>query len=190
MIWTDYYSGKEYAITTKGSSSGSIVRVNSYGDVFDAFRNHPEPKSLGSDGKPCGPATIGRLSRRPVFGMPNPIYIGKESNRLEEVEQGTVHDWEEVRNVYYDPQADPWRTTVVPVLQMVNRTEIARLSGVTRRHIIRLLNLEQTPSPDLRDRLTRIAGDFARQRIGNEPQMDDLVACASLLRRPQDTTRR
>ena len=181
MIWTDYYSGKDYAITTEGSSSGSIVRVNSYGDVFDAFRNHPEPKSLSSNGSPCGPATIGKLSRRPVFGM-HPIYIGKESNRLEEVEQSTIHDWDEVRSEYSDPRADPWRTIVVPVLQTMNRSEIARLSGITKRHVIRLLNLEQMPAPELLERLNVIAGDCARRCVGDESKMSDLAACTTYLR--------
>jgi hypothetical protein len=67
MTWTDFHSGNEYAITTEGSSGDSIVRVSSYGTCSTRSANHPEPKSLGADANPCSPATMGKLSRRPVF---------------------------------------------------------------------------------------------------------------------------
>ena len=182
MIWTDSYSGEEYAVTTAGCTNGSIVRVRTYGDVIEAFYHHPEPKSLGADGQPCGPATIGKLSRRPVFAM-YPIYVGKESNRIEEVEQGTIHDWDEVRTEYHDPKSNPWRTIVVPVLKTMNRREIATRAGISRRHVIRLLNLEQMPSPELRDRLSELAGVHARKELGTQATDDDLVACAIYLQK-------
>jgi hypothetical protein len=180
MTWMDYYSGNRYAITTASNSSSGVVRVKSYADVFEEYRNHPEPKSLGPDGEPCGRATSGELSRRPVFGM-YPIYIGKEANRLEEVEQGTVHDWEEVRSEYYDPSADPWRSLVVPILKMMDRSELATLSGVSERHIARLRNGRQMPSSKLRDLLTSIAAKHARGQIGKDEPRDDLAACALYL---------
>lgn len=32
------------------------------------------------------------------------VHIGKETNRLEEVEQGMVHDWDEVQLVFREPR--------------------------------------------------------------------------------------
>lgn len=181
LPWTDYFSGKKYAITTSGDTSRNVVRVKSYADVFEEYRSHPEPKSLGPDGEPCGAATIGELARRPVFGI-YPIYMGKESNRLEEVEQGTIHDWEEVRSEYQDPRADPWRTIVIPVLQRMNRSEIARQAGITERHVARLRNGKQMPSIELRQILTRLAATHARANISGDAPTDDLAACALYLR--------
>jgi hypothetical protein len=181
MTWTDYYSGRRYAITTSGDTSGGVVRVKSYADVFEEYRSHPEPKSLGPDGEPCGAATVGELGRRTVFGI-YPIYMGKESNRLEEVEQGTVHDWEEVRSEYHDPNADPWRTLVVPILRTMNRKDLARRAGVTERHIARLRSLREMPSLKLRERLVQYAADHSRGHLGEDAPREDLAVCAVYLR--------
>jgi hypothetical protein len=189
LSWTDYCSGKSYAITTTGNSSRDVIRVRSYSDVFEEYRNHPEPKSLGPDGEPCGRTTSGELGRRPVFGTHH-IYTGKESNRLEEVERGTIQEWDEVRPEYYDPKADPWRSLVVPVLKKMNRSELASLARVTERHIARLRNGREMPSPGLHQCLTRIAGDYARKCIGDGSELDDFAACASFLRRAQNVANR
>jgi len=180
MTWTDYYSGERYAISTTGNSGSDVVRVKSHADVFEEYCNHAEPKSIGPDGEPCGRATSGELGRRPVFGM-YPIYVGKESNRLDEVEQGTVHDWEQVRSEYSDPSADPWKLLVVPILKMMNGPELARRAGVTERHVARLRNGRQMPSAELRDLLTQIAAEHARSHIGSDAPVDDLAACALYL---------
>src|SRR5215469_13717447 len=181
MSWTDYYSGKRFAISTVIESGSGVARVKALADVFEEYRHHPEPKSVGSDGEPCGRATSGVLGRRPVLGL-FPIYIGKESNSYEEVEQGTIHDWDEVRSQYYDPREDPWRTIVVPVLKMMKCTDVANFSRVSKRHVSRLRNLREMPSPEVRGRLTRIAGDYARRCLGHEAPVDDIDACASFLR--------
>jgi hypothetical protein len=113
-----------------------------------------------------------------------PISIGKESNSYEDVEQGTIHDWDEVRSEYYDPRVDPWRAIVVPVLKEMKCSEVANLSGVSERHIARLRNLREKPSPELRERLTKIASacDYARPRLGEERSMNELAACAWYLK--------
>ena len=157
-----------------------VVRVKSHADVFEEYRNHAEPKSTGPDGEPRGRATSGGLGRRPVFGM-YPIYIGKESNRLEEVEQGTVHDWDEVRSEYPDPFADQWKLLVVPILKMMNGPDLARRAGITERHVARLRNGRQMPSAELRELLTRIAAEHARSHLGSDTPVDDLAACALYL---------
>jgi hypothetical protein len=110
------------------------------------------------------------------------ISIGKESNRLEEVEHGTIHDWDEVQSEYHDPSADPWRTLVVPVLKTMDRSEIARLSGITERHVARLRNGKQMPSPELRECLMRTTADYARKRINRDAPADNLAACAFFLK--------
>src|SRR5256886_14792779 len=58
--------------------------------VFLEYRAPPDPKSLGPDGAPCSRGTIGLLMRRPVRAG-SAVYIGKESNRHEEVDHGLVH---------------------------------------------------------------------------------------------------
>ena len=95
MTWTDYYSGNRFAISTVTDSGSGVARVKSLADVFEEYRHHPEPKSVGPDGEPCGRPTSGALGRRPVLGM-FPIYVGKESISYEEVEQGRILDCDQV----------------------------------------------------------------------------------------------
>lgn len=102
--WTDVYSGDSFRITTRATpSSNRTARVQSYGEVIDRYRVHPEAKSMGSDGIPCIKRTVGLLQRRPVT-LGELVHIGKETNRLEEVEQGLVHAWKEVQLVFPEPQ--------------------------------------------------------------------------------------
>lgn len=109
------------------------------------------------------------------------IYISKESHRHEEVEQGTIHDWEEVRSEYSDPGPDPWRSLVAPVLRTIDRGELARISAVSERHIARLRNGNQRPSPEIRELLTRTAVRHARSHLGSDTPADDLASCAAFL---------
>jgi hypothetical protein len=63
------------------------------------------------------------------------------------VEQGTIHEWEEVRSEYHDPGADPSRSLVTQVLKTIDHGELARSYGVSERHIARLRNDNQMRSP-------------------------------------------
>ena len=47
------------------------------------------------------------------------IYIGKESNRLEEIEAGVIHSPESVYTEYPDPSRDEWQTKILPLLKRV-----------------------------------------------------------------------
>ena len=58
---------------------------------------------MGPDDVPCGRRTTGLLQRRPVV-LDDLVHIGKETNRMEEVEQGLVHDWKEIRLMFREPK--------------------------------------------------------------------------------------
>jgi hypothetical protein len=92
MDWIDIYSGRLFGITTDANADARLARVKSYGDALADYLTHPEPKSAGPDGAPCSRSTVGLLSRRKVYGT-RVIYIGKESNRYEEVDGEAVHSW-------------------------------------------------------------------------------------------------
>ncbi len=80
-----------------------MARVKTVADVLADYRVHPEPKRLGPDGQPCDRATVGLLRRRPVTGI-TIDYVGKESNRLEDVQAGVVHDPKDVLTVIPNPR--------------------------------------------------------------------------------------
>src|SRR5207302_3330013 len=67
----------------------------------------------------------------------NAQYIGKESNRHEEVDHGLVHDIAEVRATYHDAREEPWVHYVLPLLQELSRRRVATLrSDVSRVGIV------------------------------------------------------
>jgi hypothetical protein len=77
----DVHSGKKYAIALLGLKRRSKkVAVKCYGNVLGAYREHPEAKFLGADGKPCNSLTRALLRRSHIVATAH-RYIGKETSR-------------------------------------------------------------------------------------------------------------
>jgi hypothetical protein len=85
----------------------TVARVKSYGDVLREYEFHPEAKCSDAAGAPCGKQTAGLLRRRHI-AIDAFDYIGRESNKLEEVEEGGVPSASDVYTVYDDPRRDEW----------------------------------------------------------------------------------
>lgn len=170
--WTDIHSNQTYGITTSRHASGRMVRVKSYRDVLEEYRTHPEPKSADAWGNPCDRTTAGHLQRRAVRAA-SIVYVGKESNFLEEVERGLVHDWDEVLEVHEDPRRHPWFAHVVPVLKRMPSRLLAERTGLSQRWIKSLSNGRSRPSRKRLPRLVRVAIACARRLLadpGTDPQ--------------------
>jgi hypothetical protein len=67
------------------------------------------------------------------------IYIGRESNRLEEIEAGVIHSPESVYTEYPDPSRDEWQTRILPVLKKIPTAALVRFSGRSRSMLARTL---------------------------------------------------
>jgi hypothetical protein len=181
LPWIDRYSGKPFPITTRDDGDSRVARVKSYRDVLEEYATHPEPKSADANGRPCSRSTRGLLARRHVHAA-TIYYVGKESNFLEEVESGLLHDQKEVQQKYLDPREDAWTRYVVPILNLMPRAELARVAGVSERFIQFLRNGgKRRPSRKIRAKLTRSAGEFARSQLSEGASQDDLAACAALV---------
>lgn len=102
----DVYSknAQRYRVTPSEQHSPRIVELSTYGDGLRAYEFHEKFKCAGPDGAACGKQTVGRLGRRHVR-IGNVHFIGKESNLLEEVEAGLVHDLQDA----YTEYPDAWR---------------------------------------------------------------------------------
>src|SRR6266704_2727213 len=80
-------------------------------------------------GPPTGPATTGLLQRRHV----EPVYcfrIGKESNRLEEVEQGQVRTLDEVQEIFEHPRRTAWEEVYLPLLATIPARQLEAETGI------------------------------------------------------------
>ena len=139
LPWIDQYSGKQYEITTEGfHGSRGVARVKTYGEVLREYEFHPGAKSADAKGKPSGKQTVGLLRRRHVR-VERIIYIGRESNRLEEMEAGVIHSPESVYTEYPDPRRDEWETRILPVLKKIPIAALMRVSGRSRSMLARTL---------------------------------------------------
>lgn len=133
MQWIDQYSktGKRYRITASAPhGSRRVARVKSYGDVLREYEYHPEAKCAEADGKPCGKRTVGLLRRRHI-AIDGFEYIGKESNKLEQVEEGGVPAESDVYTIYADPGRDEWKMKWLPMLRSTRVPKLLE-HGVSR----------------------------------------------------------
>jgi hypothetical protein len=128
LEWIDQYSGTPYRITTDGHHGGrGIARVKTYGDVFEEYEWHPESKSADANGELASKQTIGLLQRRHI-SIDQVVYIGRESNQLEDVEAGLVRAGDGYTE-YPDPRRDYWQTAVVPALKQISLRAWQRDTG-------------------------------------------------------------
>ena len=146
--------------------------------MIRAYRFHPEFKSDAPEGGPCGRQTRGLLGRTHVEAI-GFVYIGKESNKLEEVEDGVIHDLDEVLNEYADVRSDEFTTLALPVLRRMPMPRIVAESGLNPSTVKRVRARRQRPHPDNRETLVSIAATFAREALSNagaEPASSDAAA--------------
>jgi hypothetical protein len=66
------------------------------------------------------------------------VYIGKESNSLEDVEAGMIHSAESVYTEYCDPKRDEWVTKFVPILKKTPLAVLIVETGLSQRALISL----------------------------------------------------
>lgn len=198
MEYMDRYSGKTYQVGVGRKTPGDRVQIKSVRDVIEEYAVHPEPKSLGPDGAPCGRTTIGLLQRRPVH-VSGIVYIGKESNALEEVEQGLVHAIEEVQPRLHVAAVSDWDLVVLPVLRRIPLQRLIELTGLGSRVIRYYWDGKRHPSPDVEGQLRAEAVRWARRSIRRKRLPDEdrglaerLLAMVSQsgLRRPPARRRR
>jgi hypothetical protein len=145
LPWIDQHSGTQYQITTEGfHGRRGVARVKTYGEVLREYEFHPGAKSADAKGKPSGKQTFGLLHRRHVR-VERIVYIGKESNRLEEIEAGLVHSPESVYTEYPDPRREEWLTKVLPILEKLPVAVLMRLSGKSHSMLVRTLTRRTRP---------------------------------------------
>ena len=158
MPWIDQYSkeGKKYRITASGPhGSRHLARVTNYGDVLRDYEFHPEAKCADASGAPCGKQSLGMLSRRRIV-IDDFDYIGKESNKIEEVEDGGVPAEAGVYTTYPDARRDHWTKTILPILRKIRLSDLEARSGLDRRTLQRI-RFGRVPHARNRRLLTAIA---------------------------------
>jgi hypothetical protein len=83
-------------------------------------------------------------------------YIGKESNRLEEVEEQSALDPNDTYTEYPDPRRDEWSTKVLPVLKKMPVSKLMAETGLSRA-TIQAIRAGRRPHPKNQHVLTPVA---------------------------------
>jgi hypothetical protein len=156
MKWIDRYSGKSYWITTTGHhGTRNTARVKTYGDVIREYAYHPESKCADAVGSTCDKQTVGLLQRRHI-SIDRMIYIGKESNSLEEVEAGIIHDEQNVYTEYPDPRRSQWQTKVLPALKRLPLAFLIEKAGLSERALLDIRAGRSNPRQKNRELLAAV----------------------------------
>jgi hypothetical protein len=158
MRWIDQFSkdGKRYRISTSAlHGSRTMARVKSYGDVLREYEYHPEAKCADASGAPCRKQTVGLLGRRHI-GIDGFVFIGKESNKLEAVEEAGVPSESDVYTKFNDPGRDEWATRILPILKSMPLGELTTQTDLSRRALC-MIRAGRRPNPGNRRVLEAVA---------------------------------
>lgn len=120
------------------------MQLQTYRDVVREFRTHSEAKSADVKGMVGDRKTVGLLQRR-VVQETYVAHVGKEANKLEEVEAGLEHDPEMVYTEYHQPEGDEWTSTVLPMLRKQNLAALSRACNVSERQLRTLVGGRVVP---------------------------------------------
>jgi len=102
--------------------------------VFSQYQRHPECKSLGPDGTPCGPDTRGLLRRRPVSALGVHL-IGKETERCWEQDDDVSTLLPSL--VQYQEERGVLKEQVRQRLLEISLTTLERKTGLSRHTLVR-----------------------------------------------------
>jgi hypothetical protein len=104
---------------------GQRAMAKNFFMLLEAYKNHPEAKSVANDGSPCRYDTRGLLQRAHVIADWPPVYIGKESDK----------HWEEGEDLrLLDFKAIEYERTGNAI---ATDEQLARIAKVPKREFIR-----------------------------------------------------
>jgi hypothetical protein len=160
--WIDAYTGKRHRVTTSQLRGPNIAALMIYGDVLREYEHHEEFKCAGLNSEPCARQTQGLLARRHVR-ISTVHLIGKESNLLEEAEEGRVHDPRSAYTEYPDArrEREAWLRDIAPKLKAMPLKEVQNRTGLSLA-ALKAVRAGRMPHPRNRELLIRAASESCR----------------------------
>lgn len=159
LPWRNRRDGRPLAVTTRPGGESGKVRLATIGDIVRDYRLHPEAKSGDGRGGLGRRGSVGVLPRLTVRAAGLPVHIGKESNRLEDAQNGLITDPDDVYVEYRDERRE-W-DVVLPALRRVRDERgwryLAEASGLSERAIRYAVNGGKMPHATARAALLRLA---------------------------------
>jgi hypothetical protein len=128
---TNVTNGEKYRLAIQQTPHFDRVIPQTFGSVLRTYLDHPESKSLGPDGAPCGAQTRGLLQRARVTARRH-RYIGKETDR--HGEQGDDMSIVGFRAADLQAEGDRARAsaTVRKQMRVIGRREMMRRTSMSQ----------------------------------------------------------
>ena len=166
LPWRNRRDGRPLAVTTRRGGEPGKARLQTVGDVVARYRLHPEHKSGDPRGGLGRRGSLGLLPRLEVHAVGYPVHIGKESNRLDDVEDGLVGAAAEVYVEYRDERLE-WEAGVVPGLRDIGLARLMELTGAAERTVRSWLLEGRVPREPMRGELIALAAGRRNARPSN-----------------------
>jgi hypothetical protein len=161
LPWRNRRDGRPLAVTTRRRGEPSKARLQTVGDVVARYRLHPEHKSGDPRGGLGRRGSLGLLPRLEVHAVGYPHHIGKESNRLDDVEDWLVSAADEVYVEYRDVRRE-WESALPALCAIRDKRGwryLAEASGLSERALRYALNRAAMPRREARARLLDLVRD-------------------------------
>lgn len=125
--------------------------------MITEYEFHPESKCADALENPCDRQTVGLLQRRHIK-IEQIKCVGKESNSLENVEEGMIQSEQNVYTEYADPRRSEWITKIQPALKKPPLSILVKECGtrLSRRELIELRAGQSRPHRKTKDLLVSI----------------------------------
>ena len=157
LPWIDEYTEERYRISARLQALRDRSRASrAMATCCEEYEFHEEAKCADASGEPCGRQSVGLLGRR-YIRIEKLHFIGKESNKLEEVEEQSISDAADVYTEYPDPRRDGWETKILPFLRRAPAQVIIDATGISRRTVQRIRNEQTKPTAEHRRLLEAFA---------------------------------
>jgi hypothetical protein len=148
LIWTPEFAANK---NSKGTKYLLAAQLRDLEQVFRDYVQHPESKSLASDGSPCVATTQGLLRRRPIHGLAPFRLMGKEIDRSTQDDFALFSDSKPLEYSHQPgDQANVPLSSHSAIAEILKRKiraipikELARQTGVDRNTIRRVLRGER-----------------------------------------------
>ena len=122
------------------------------------------PQWLGRHRSPPSPHSghdVTRQWHRKQTWRPLPTNVGKDPNKIEEVEAGREYDPDEVYAEYPDPRHDTWRAPVLPMMKRIPPRQLAEETGLEASTVKAARNGHRVPHGQNQKVRAQAAADLA-----------------------------
>lgn len=161
--YTDIHTGTGYEISTTRLDKRT-AQAKTYRQIIDSYLRHPDSRRLDRSGNSCTKHTTGYIAPIHVDAF-HIEYTGKEADAREEAAI-TASDRPRRYATLHQPDRDPFRKWVLPVLRAIGPTKLVRETGMGSTAIVDILaERTQRPHPKNQRALTAAAVRHATQQL-------------------------